>query len=185
MEGSATEEKPIRLRMLVDANIQVPLLVRVAAYLITGGIYIACILHFSDFFETPEKEWHHHLKDVFVDCLLWIPGLLLLLPFLLMEMLGLSHRFVGPVLRLRKEMQELSAGRPGNAIRFRSGDQWQELADLYNHLRAELLELRGADVSLASEEEPQAESTQKDRPLLASHFGNSAEPHHPANVVDR
>jgi hypothetical protein len=59
---------------------------------------------------------------------------LLLLPLIVYDTIQLTHRLVGPVLRLRRGMRELAAGMPTERLRFRDGDFWQEFADEFNAL---------------------------------------------------
>ncbi len=72
-----------------------------------------------------------------------LPGLIggsLLLPLLLFDCIRLSHRFVGPLLRVRKAMNELAEGRDPGAIILRQNDYWHDLADTFNRLRQRLHE---------------------------------------------
>jgi nitrate/nitrite-specific signal transduction histidine kinase len=73
-----------------------------------------------------------------------------LLPIVLLDMVKYSHRFVGPMVRLRESMQRAAAGEPVDPIRFRDADYWQELADAFNAMQARIERLeqgRAKDVA--------------------------------------
>ena len=87
----------------------------------------------------------------------------LLLPAILLDLLRLSHRWVGPIYRLRASLQALNRGEPVEPIAFRDGDFWQELAKEFSQAAEELNRLRAAeaasdavnrDVDAKSEAEP-------------------------------
>ena len=67
---------------------------------------------------------------------------LAVLPIILLDVLRLSHRWVGPVFRLRATLHSLTLGEPVPPIRFRDGDFWQDLARDVNVLTADLNRLR-------------------------------------------
>jgi hypothetical protein len=60
----------------------------------------------------------------------------LVLPIVMMDVLRLSNRFVGPVTRLRAGMKDLAAGRPVKPLNFRNDDYWRELAVDFNEAAA-------------------------------------------------
>ena len=60
--------------------------------------------------------------------------MLLACPFFIYRSVKFSHRFAGPIWRLRREMKNLGAGNHVEPIRFRRRDFWQELADDFNRV---------------------------------------------------
>jgi len=79
----------------------------------------------------------------------------LLLPLALWDLVRVSNRFVGPMFRLRRLMQQASRGEQVDAIRFRDGDVWQEFADAFNAMneRLQLLESRANAAELEQDTE--------------------------------
>jgi hypothetical protein len=63
---------------------------------------------------------------------LWVA--LLLLPIFIWDLVRLTHRFAGPMVRLRREMRNLAEGRAVAPIKFRQGDFWQDLATDFNRV---------------------------------------------------
>lgn len=70
---------------------------------------------------------------------------LLIMPLVLWRLVALSHRFVGPIVRLRRVMGEVVEGGEPKPITFRRGDYWNELAEHYNALLQRFEEDRAAD----------------------------------------
>lgn len=133
---------PLRVRLLIDRQVQGTLLCRAGVYAAAGLLYMCCVLYFSQALSDPTLSWAQHFGNFAFDAFCWAPGLLVLMPIVAHDVLRMSNRFAGPVFRLRTEMQHLVSGQEGREIKFRDEDQWTELAPLYNQLRAELLELR-------------------------------------------
>jgi signal transduction histidine kinase len=63
---------------------------------------------------------------------------LLVLPVIVWDLLRLSHRFVGPMIRLRNAMRDLADGKQVRPISFREEDFWCEFAEEFNRLAARL-----------------------------------------------
>ena len=59
---------------------------------------------------------------------------ILLLPLVIVDVLRMSNRFVGPLQRIRRSLRDMAAGRDVPYIAFRKGDFWCELADDVNRL---------------------------------------------------
>jgi hypothetical protein len=57
-----------------------------------------------------------------------------LLPMFVLDTIKLSHRFAGPIYRLRRTIQSVAAGEAPRHLKFRDFDFWQGLAEDYNKL---------------------------------------------------
>jgi hypothetical protein len=66
------------------------------------------------------------------------------LPFLLLDVLRLSHRFAGPMYRLKNALRDVADGKSVPPIQFREGDFWCEMADQFNRVSARVRELEPA-----------------------------------------
>jgi len=60
------------------------------------------------------------------------------LPLAVFDMVRLSHRFAGPMVRYRRAMHDLGRGEHVEPLRFRDGDYWQDLATDFNAVLARL-----------------------------------------------
>jgi hypothetical protein len=76
---------------------------------------------------------------------------LVLLPVVLMDVLRVSNRFVGPIMRLRTALSTLASGQPGKPLNFRDDDFWRELATDFNRVAARIAQ---ADIQLPPPTEP-------------------------------
>lgn len=61
---------------------------------------------------------------------------LLLLPLVVLDTLRVSHRFVGPLVRVRRAMRAIAAGESPGPITYRETDYWKEFADEVNRVIA-------------------------------------------------
>ena len=57
-----------------------------------------------------------------------------------MHILRFTHRFAGPVLRLRRELRDLADGKQSPTLKFRDGDYWKDLAVEFNRVAALIAE---------------------------------------------
>jgi methyl-accepting chemotaxis protein len=64
---------------------------------------------------------------------LW-PAILISVPIFMGVSLWVTHRFAGPVYRLEQSLRQIANGDLGLQVRFRDGDDLQELAVLVNQI---------------------------------------------------
>jgi len=64
---------------------------------------------------------------------LW-PAILISVPVFMVMSFWVTHRFAGPVYRLEESLKQIAKGDLGMQVRFRSGDDLQELAALVNQI---------------------------------------------------
>jgi hypothetical protein len=85
-----------------------------------------------------ERHWTfaQHLADLWDRCGLVYLAILVMLPAFLRDTVKLSHRFVGPVVRVRNELHRLALGQVVEPVRFRKNDYWHDLADALNRVVA-------------------------------------------------
>ncbi len=75
------------------------------------------------------------LQDMWGRYSLVVIAMASLVPLFILDLILWSHRFVGPLVRIRRGMRELVAGQSVPAVRLRKKDYWQDLADDFNLLR--------------------------------------------------
>ena len=131
-----------RRQLLIDDRVQWPILQRTAFYTTACAVYFMVVL----FYVESNRIGHESFSRTFFACLdviaCWAPGLMLLVPIISYDILLFTNRFAGPMFRLRREMQRLIDGESDQPIAIRSDDHWPEMADLFNQIQAELIELR-------------------------------------------
>lgn len=64
---------------------------------------------------------------------LW-PAILISVPIFMVLSVWVTHRFAGPVYRLEESLKQIAGGNLGLQVRFRTGDDLQELAVLLNQI---------------------------------------------------
>ena len=121
-----------RRKLFVDRAVQGSLLRRVAlhwALYFTGMVIVLGIFYVLKALATSQPM---SLNDFFQDHMITFAVLLALVPVFLYDTLKLSHRFAGPIVRLRNGLRDWADGKEVVAIKFRQQDFWTELADYFN-----------------------------------------------------
>ena len=123
---------PMRKKKFVDVRVQGTLVRRLVCHWIAFiGIagFSALILQVCT---NPFRSFEDHFNGLWFSHGPLLVSLVFLLPVFVVDMIALSHRFAGPVVRLRHSLRSIAAGEGGPRLRFRDHDFWQELADDYN-----------------------------------------------------
>ncbi len=133
-----------RYRLYVDKGVQGALARRVAMYWVVCSWGIFCVLAGfpigvtlalgADNAPTVSSLLFHAWLDFWPSLLASI----LMLPLIVWDLLRLSHRFVGPMIRLRNAMRDLADGKHVAPIKFRDGDFWSEFAEQFNQIAARI-----------------------------------------------
>lgn len=99
------------------------------------------------------------LRDMWDRYRIVVLALLGLVPFFCLDLIMWSHRFAGPMIRLRRSMHELAVGKTVSPIRLRTRDYWKNLADDFNLLlqRIESAEKRASELQAILDGGSQAE----------------------------
>jgi len=87
------------------------------------------------------EQYGRFLQDYYPPLIL----LLVLLPIAARDAVKFAHRLVGPLVCVRRGLQDLAAGQPIHPIRFRDGDYLLELRDDFNAM-LEAFQRRGVPV---------------------------------------
>jgi hypothetical protein len=126
----------LRRFVFVDPKVQGALVLRVAFYwllcLVSMGLMLLCWRILSG----PIQLFYTHFSELW---LFYAPAAIasfLLLPLVMLDVIRLSNRFVGPVVRLRRAMRALARGEHVQPLEFREGDFWQDFAAEFNAVAA-------------------------------------------------
>jgi len=127
-----------RQQIFIDRNVQSALIWRVVGYwcfflVTTINLVFGWRLLTGPY--APLPVVCHELMDRFCPALL---ASVALLPLVIIDAVRMSHRFVGPIFRLRTAMRDIAAGRAIHPVKFRTDDYWQEMADEFNAVTAKL-----------------------------------------------
>ena len=124
--------KAKRTQLFVDRELQGQLLLRAIAYWFFGVLGMTLLVAY----------WQLHLRKPIAFDITKIefwksfgPIILLSLgfvPVLAFDLIRLSHRAVGPLVRIRNGLQEMALGRVPTPLNVRADDYWKGLCDDYN-----------------------------------------------------
>jgi hypothetical protein len=127
----ATEK---RKRLWVDAELQGAVICRVTYYWFGCLLFVTIPLVLIETFRDPSKVVYEHLGPLGSRYWPIYAALTSLLPFIVVDALRLTHRFAGPIYRLRRHLQLVGNGQEVEPICFRENDLWQEIADDINRV---------------------------------------------------
>ena len=142
--------KQVRKRLFVDPKVQGALVLRVVLYWVVCLITISLMLLCWRVLHGPSRMFYTHFDAMWFHYGPALVASLLLLPLVIVDVVRVSNRFAGPLVRLRRCMRALARGEDVKPIQFREGDFWREFADEFNAVLA-----RVQRENLASE--PQAD----------------------------
>lgn len=129
---------PKRKKTFVDAKVQGALVRRMVlhwlAFIAVASLVAFCLQVLTNPFlpleEHVQQLWWTHGPFLLV--------LFFMLPVFIVDTIKLSHRFAGPIHRLRSTIQSLAAGEKFTPMKFRDFDFWQDLAEDFNRMVEQL-----------------------------------------------
>lgn len=141
-----------RKRILIDPTVQWTIARRIIFHwmiffllLFSISVGLRVLLDASD----------HALSSVLFDAVVaqapLVCVMLLILPVFTRDTIRLSHRFTGPMYRLRVSLETLADGLPMGPIKFRNDDFWQEIAETFNCVRDRICDLEARNRHLEHE----------------------------------
>lgn len=144
-----------RRKLWVDSRIQGAIIVRLLTYYLACGITATCMLvAWRVAVHGTQGGLQQHLGVLWTQLGPGALSLVLLLPMVVFDAVRLSHRFTGPMIRIRKSMQRAAKGEKVESIKLRETDYWQDIADDLNALLEEFNALKpGSSDSTPSREE--------------------------------
>jgi len=146
-------KKALRKHLFVDPKVQGALIIRVAMYWVICLITIALMLLCWDIVTGPARIFYTHFNDMWFFYGPAAIASLLLLPLVIIDVIRISNRFVGPLVRLRRSMRALARGEEVELMEFRDNDFWQDFANEFNAVRARILQLSANSKSESENEE--------------------------------
>jgi hypothetical protein len=123
-----------RKRLFVDRSVQGAFMLRAAGHWLLCVTMLTVVYTAVSLLVEPLRLFFPDTSGLWFCLAPAVVTTLLLLPIIVYDTVKLTHRFVGPMLRLRRGMRELAAGVHVEAIRFRDDDFWKEFADEFNAL---------------------------------------------------
>jgi hypothetical protein len=149
-----TDKKRMRKHLYVDSKVQGALVSRALLYWAVCLIAIALLLLCWQILTSPPQMFYMYFNNLWFFFGPAAIASLLLVPVVVMDVIRISNRFVGPLLRLRRSMRELARGEDVGPLEFRDNDFWQDFADEFNAVRNRMQQLSAKTNSDTEHEEP-------------------------------
>lgn len=141
-----------RSRLLVDPKVQWSIAGRIVCH---WALFLVCLVSISAMVRlmvaAGEQPFAEALRSAIAAQIPILGVMFLLLPVFLRDTLKLSNRFAGPMYRLRTALRSVAENKSISAIKFRTGDFWQDAASDFNVVLAELQRLQVENKELKEE----------------------------------
>lgn len=138
------KKKSLRKYLFVDPKVQGALLMRVVGYWLLCIASIALMILCWRIITGPARMFYTHFDDMWFYFGPALVGAVLLMPLVLFDIVRLSNRFAGPLLRLRRSLRALAKGEEVAPLQFREGDFWQDFAKEFNAVAERMNKLNEA-----------------------------------------
>jgi hypothetical protein len=129
---------PRRGRTLVDTEVQGSLLRKISLHwgLFLFGNCLALVIWIR-LLEQPDADWGETFSAFAERFMPFLIITIAMLPAFVADTLRLTHRFAGPILRLRSALTDAAAGREVQPLQFRQNDFWREIAENFNNVMSQ------------------------------------------------
>ncbi len=149
-----------RGNLFIDPIVQGALVKRlVIHWIVFFAVTFLCIFAMEAMLGDPNSTLGERLGLVWNKYGLMILIMFAILPTFVYDTIKLSHRFAGPIYRLRSTFKQLASGASISSIKFRENDFWADMADDFNTVleRLEASERRVAELEQSTEPEREPE----------------------------
>ena len=145
-----------RKRTYVDPQVQGALVRRLIVHWFAFLAVAAAVSFCLQVLSNPLQPLGEHVRQIWWSHGPFLVVMLFLLPAFVLDTIKLSHRFAGPIYRLRNTIRKIAEGGPVEQLAFRDFDFWQGMAKDFNAMTARLTQ------------DSQEESEQTEQPLETS-----------------
>lgn len=139
-----------RKRLFVDPTVQGAFLLRAVFYWLACVACLAMLLLTGYFLPYPDASFDSIVANQWFRVMPAVVLFLGLLPAMAFDMVRLTHRMVGPLVRLRSAMRGVAQGERISPLHFREDDFWRDCADEFNAILDRLHEAEAARQAVAS-----------------------------------
>lgn len=128
-----------RGKLLIDNQVQLTLIRRIMLHWVAFMALFLTIVFAIDFFiREPGVTITESLSLTVQKNGLVLILMVAMMPSFLLDTVKLSHRFAGPISRLKSGLSDLAEGREVQQINLRKNDFWGELASDFNRVAVRL-----------------------------------------------
>jgi hypothetical protein len=145
-----------RKHLFVDYKVQGALIKRVLVYWVMCLFTVTLMLLCWRIMTGPARMFYTHFDDMWFQFGPALIGSMLLMPLVVADIVRVSNRFVGPLLRLRRSLRALAHGEDVAPLTFRDGDFWKDFAVEFNVIAERMQKLNQAASNICPEKEDEA-----------------------------
>lgn len=125
---------PERKKTFVDSQVQGALVRRLILHWLAFFATASIVTFMLHVLSNPLVPLKTHIEELW-----WTQGpflvvMVFLLPMFVFDTIKLSHRFAGPIYRLRQTIRKIADGGTVPKLKFRDFDFWQGLAEDFNNM---------------------------------------------------
>jgi len=121
-----------RKKTYVDPQVQGAIVRRLVIHWVSYVSVAAAVAFCLQVLSNPVQPLGKHIQEAWWTHGLFLLVLVFLLPVFVIDTIKLSHRFVGPIYRLRETIRNIAQGDPPPRLKFRDFDFWQGMAQDFN-----------------------------------------------------
>jgi methyl-accepting chemotaxis protein len=132
-----------RSRIFLDREVQGALMLRVGSYWAFCLMSICLLVICWSVYTGPPRRFSEVALEAYQRYAPALAASLILLPLVMIDVVRMSARFVGPVIRLRAGLRELADNGSARRLNFRDNDYWRDMADDFNAAATRLEEVTG------------------------------------------
>lgn len=122
-----------RIQKLVDHEVQSSLARRLVLHWVLFMLAIMVgALMWVRLIEAPTATWAEVLRIGFWHLTPVVVISIAIVPMFIKDAIGLSNRFAGPIIRVRRALADYADGKSTEPVEFRHGDFWKSLAHEVN-----------------------------------------------------
>ncbi|MCA9234984.1 MAG: hypothetical protein KDA44_05920 [Planctomycetales bacterium] len=137
---------PNRKKKFVDPQVQGALVRRLVGHWLAFIGMAAAVSFCLQVLTNPFQPIGDHIASLWRTQGPFLLVLIFMLPVFVVDTIKLSHRFAGPIYRLRQTIRGLAHGEDFQPLKFRDYDFWQGLAQDFNNMVERLRSEKGSPV---------------------------------------
>jgi len=129
---------PERKKTFVDPQVQGALARRLCMHWVAFIAVAAAVAFCLQVLSNPFRPISEHVQQLWWTQGPFIMVMIFMMPVFVVDTIKISHRFAGPIYRLRQTVREMAESGEMKVLKFRDFDFWQGLADDFNRMTARL-----------------------------------------------
>lgn len=142
--------KQKRIKLFIDRRVQGALVLRTLLYWFCCMTTVtAMLIVWRIVGGGPARVFYQHFGDLWHQYSAPLIASTILLPLVIIDLVRMSNRFVGPIFRLRRVLHDMASGIDVTNVSFRDGDYWREIAEDLNKVASRLREQKAVQTTSA------------------------------------